>query len=388
MSGIHTRAVHAAQRDPLDLPVPPLVANAAILLDSVEQGWAQLTDETVENVAYQRYGSPTVLLLEEKFRQLEGARHTLSFNSGMTACYAIFRALAGSGDHIVAQHALYHEISDQLAADVAACGVDVTFVDDYEVPSFVEAMTERTRLVFVESPTNPALLDVDIPQLAAACTARGVLLVVDNTFLTPIYQRPLDLGAHLTIYSTTKTINGHGDAMGGLVSTNDDDVYARLKTHREYTGSILDPFSSWLTVRGLRTLPLRLERHSANAAVVVAHLRSYHPEYPVRTALETEHARDNVVTGATGVFSLVLASKEQGTRFIRSVRLARIGTTFGNLETLVYHFGTFARPTRDLSRIGLDYGLVRMSVGIEDTEDVIADVEQALERSTEVAATT
>src|SRR5262245_949581 len=191
----------------------------------------------------------------------------------MTACYAIFRALTVAGDHIVTQHALYHEISDQLFTDVRSCGVDVTFIRDYSVETFVAAMTEHTKLVFVETPTNPVLLDVPISELAKACRDRGVILVVDNTLLTPIYQQPLKLGADVTVYSTTKNINGHGDAMGGLISTNNGEIFRRLSTHREYTGTILDPLSAWLTLRGLRTLPLRLERHSANAATVIRLLR-------------------------------------------------------------------------------------------------------------------
>ncbi|WP_460305858.1 trans-sulfuration enzyme family protein [Actinocorallia aurea] len=380
----HTLAVHAGQSAPEDLPSPPLSVTAAIPLESVEHGWEQLTRETVPNTAYQRYANRTVGVLEEKFARLEGAEHCLAFNSGMSACYATFRALTAAGDHIVTQHALYHEISDQFLTDVRACGVDVTFVTDYSVESFTAAMTERTRLVFVETPTNPVLLDVPIGKLAEACHERGVILVVDNTLLTPVYQQPLRLGADVTVYSTTKNINGHGDAMGGMVCSDDSAIAQRLATHREYTGSILDPFSAWLTLRGMRTLPLRLDRHSTNASTVVELLRRHYPRYPVATVLDTPQARTNQIAGATGVFALTLPSREHGTEFLRRLRLVRIATTFGNLESLAYHFGTFARPTRDLSKIGLDYGLVRISVGIEDPHDVFTDIATALDAMADV----
>jgi cystathionine beta-lyase/cystathionine gamma-synthase len=384
--GIGSQAVHAAQRTarpgPVgDLPVPPLVMNSAVLLDSVAQGLAQLTREEEDNYAYRRYANPTVRLLEQKWALLEGASDALGFSSGMTACYATFRALVRSGEHVLTQHSLYHEISDQLRLDQEMCGIDVTFLTDYSIDSFVANWRPNTTLVFVESPTNPGLIDVDLPALANLCRERGATLIVDNTMLTALLQRPLDLGADLSLHSTTKTINGHGDAVGGLVASNRDDLLAKLKSFRDNTGTIMDPMAAWLTTRGLRTLPLRLRTHGENADRVAAYLRSRTPTYPTIAPQETPHAATNGVTANPGIVVFTLPSREQATRFIEGVRLMRIGTTFGNLESLVYHFGTFARPSRDLGAIGLDYGLVRLSVGIEDVDDIIADLEQALSTS-------
>lgn len=375
-----TWAVHGGQRtdDNRNLPAPPLVTNSAVLLESVEQGWEQLTNESVDNYAYQRYANPTVRVLEHKFAQLEGSAYALAFNSGMTACFVLFRALLVSGDHVVAQHSLYHEISDQLVADRLGCGVDTTFVENYSVAGFTSAFTDRTRMVFVESPTNPALYGVDVPRLAATCRDRGVLLVVDNTLLTHEHQRPLALGAHLALYSTTKTINGHGDAMGGLITTDDVELHDRLKSFRDNTGTIMSPFGAWLTVRGMRTLPLRLERQGRNADQLAAYLQARNPETGVQRPTDSRYASENKITGNAGILVFTLPSRDIATEFIRGLRLLRIGTTFGNLESLVYHFGTFARPSRDITRIGLDYGLIRISVGIEDLEDIIDDIDQAL----------
>jgi cystathionine beta-lyase/cystathionine gamma-synthase len=380
-SGTHsdTLAVHAAQSSPELLPSPPLTLNAAILLHSVEQGRQMLTDETVDNIAYQRYSNPTVEVLERKFAEVEGARHCLAFNSGMTACYGTFRAFLHHGDHVVAVHSLYHEISDQLKEDVEGCGVEYSLVDDYSMAGFERATKRNTKMAFVETPTNPSMLDLDIAALAGSCHQRGMLCVVDNTLLTHEYQKPLRLGADLTIYSTTKSINGHGDAMGGVVSTNDSALFSRLKGFRDNTGVIMDPFSAWLTVRGMRTLRLRLDKQTRNARCVVDFLQTSYPQLEVRHAERCSHASANGVAGNAGILSLVLDSKEQGTRFIQGLRLFRLATTFGNLESLVYHFGTFARPSRDITQIGVPLGLVRLSVGIEHVDDIIADIDQSLQ---------
>lgn len=376
----NTQAIHAGQesKNGRHLPSPNLWLNSAVLLNSVEEGWEMLTNESIANIAYQRYSNPTTAVLEQKFSHIEGAKRSIAVNSGMAACYIVFRALLKSGDHIISQHALYHEISDQLKFDKLGCNVDYTLLDDYSIDAFRSAMRPETRMVFIESPTNPVMLDVDIPSLAELCRKRGVVLVVDNTFLTPYYQRPLDLGAHVTLYSTTKSINGHGDAMGGLISTNDDEIYPKLLELTQNVGLILDPFSAWLTVRGLRTLPLRLDRHSENARKVVEFFRESYPNVPVITPSTQPNAKKNGLLGSGGVLSIVLKDKSAGTRFLRSIRLFRIGTTFGNLESLAYHFGTFTRPHRNLDLIGLPYGLVRLSIGLEDPADIIADLDQAM----------
>ncbi len=374
----YTIAVHGGQSEIENLPAPPISVRAAIPLESIEQGWEQLTHDEVANTAYQRYSNHTVAVLEDKFSQLEGADHCLAFNSGMTACYAIFRSLTEVGDHIVTQHAIYHEISDLLSYGVKPSGVDVTFVDGDSVKDFVTAITDRTKLVFVESPTNPVLSDVPIRELSHACREREVILVVDNTLLTPLYQNPLRLGAALTLYSTTKTINGHGDVMGGVVCTNDIRLFRRLSAYRDLTGTILDPFSAWLTIRGLRTLPLRLERHSVNTEFVVGLIRANFGKFPVRTAKDADHFIENNITGVPGVVSLTLPSAACGTEFLRNLRLLRVATTFGNLESLAYHFGTFTRKSRDLSDLGIGYGLVRLSIGIEDPVQIYRDIASAL----------
>ena len=379
-AGPATVAVHGGQRErgAAGFPSPHLILNSAVLLDSVEQGWEMLTNESTENIAYQRYANPTVRVLEDKFARMEGARYALAVNTGMTACFLLFRALLRTGDHLVTCHSLYHEISDQMVYDRESCGVDCSFVSDYTVDGFRNEFRPNTRLVFIESPTNPSMFDVDIPALAEFCQSRGAVLVVDNTLLTHEYQKPLRLGAAVALYSTTKVLNGHGDVMGALITVNDAELYQRLKFLRENAGLVLDPFSAWLTIRGLRTLPLRLQRHTENALRIIEFLQANYPQLPIRYPLWCPNSATNQVSGGGGVVSIVLPSKAQGTQLMRSLSLFKIGTTFGNLESLVYHFGTFARPSRDITKIGIPLGLIRLSVGIEDARDIIADLAQAM----------
>lgn len=202
--GEDSKAVHIGQHNLGNraFPVPGLWLNSAVLLNSVEEGWEMLTNETKENFAYQRYSNPTVKILEEKFSLIEGADFALATNSGMTACYIVFRTFLNSGDHIVAQHSIYHEISDQIKYDLDNCNVSYTFINEYSTESFAKVIRKETKVIFIESPTNPSMLDVDISALAELCKANNIILAVDNTFLTPLGQKPLELGADLAIYST------------------------------------------------------------------------------------------------------------------------------------------------------------------------------------------
>jgi len=381
--GPATQAVHLGQheRGAEHFPVPPLICNSAVLLDSIEQGRAMLGNPGVENFVYQRYANPTVSTLEAKFRAIEQCAYSLALNSGMTACLLVFRALLKAGDHVIVPHSLFYEIIEQLQYEASSRALELTIIDDYSLSGFTAALRPNTRMVFIEAPTNPAFLDIHIAPLAQRCIDNGALLVVDNTFLTPVCQKPLKLGAAVTLYSLTKHLNGHGDVMGGMISTNHAELYTALKHQRDSTGLILDPFSAWLTIRGLRTLPLRLEKHTQNALGIARMLGAEFPALEWRAVWTTASASANGIDPAlhTGLIALVLPSRAMGMSFVRHLRLIRLGTTFGNLESLCYHYGSFAREGSDhLHRIGVPEGLVRISVGLEDVEDIKADIRAAL----------
>jgi cystathionine beta-lyase/cystathionine gamma-synthase len=380
-AGPATSAVHALRHsgDASQFPVPPLVLNAALHLDSVADAMSQLCDEDRDNFAYRRYTNPTVRTLELAWAGVEDAAYTVAFQSGMAACYALFQTLLEPGDHAITQASVYHEIGEQLRVVAAGRKVGLSHVVESDVGSFRGALRPNTKLVFVESPTNPGLIDVDIRALASACRSNGTWLIVDNTLLTWAVQRPLRLGADVTVYSTTKSVNGHGDAMGGMVAANDRKLASRLRDFRVSAGSIMDPFAAWLTARGMRSLPLRLERQHKNAVAIARHIRQRPVSYPVRLASDTEFAAANGVPASAGVACLILPSVAHGTRFIGAVRLMRVATTFGNLESLVYHYGTFMAESHDLPAMGIHPGLIRISAGIEDAADLVSDVEQALQ---------
>lgn len=381
--GAATRAIHLGQHEAgLDqFPVPALICNSAALLDSVDAGRDMLGNAEGENFAYQRYANPTVSVLEAKFRAIEHCAYSLAVNSGMTACLLVFRALLSAGDHVIVPRGLFYEVIEQLEHETRQRGMTLSVIEAYETAAFQAALRPDTRMIFIEAPTNPAFLDINIAELAKLCMKNAVLLVVDNTFLTPLCQKPLSLGAAVTLYSTTKHINGHGDVMGGMVSTNDPDLFKALKSHRESAGLILDPFSAWLTVRGLRTLALRLKKHADNALAVIAMLNQEFPTLQWRAVWSTRSAQANGIDPSlhTGLIAIVLPSQEAGTIFVSQLQLIRTGTTFGNIESLCYHYGSFARAGgTDLGRMGVPRGLVRISVGLEDTDDINADIRRAL----------
>lgn len=384
--GLATQAIHSGQHEAgLDqFPVPALVCNSATLLNSIEDGREMLGNPDRENFAYQRYANPTVSILEAKFRALEGCTYSLAVNSGMTACLLVFRALLNPGDHVIVPHSLFYEVIDQLEYETRNRGMEMSVVDDYAAVAFEAALRPNTKMIFIEAPTNPAFLDINIPDLVQLCVKNNVLLVVDNTFLTPACQKPLSLGAAVTLYSITKHINGHGDVMGGMVSTNAPDLFKALKYHRESAGLIVDPFSAWLSIRGLRTLPLRLKKHTDNALAVIAMIREEFPQLEWRAVWSTESAQANGVLPSlhTGLVALVFPSREEGAAFVRHLQLIRLGTTFGNIESLCYHYGSFAKEgSTDLEKTGVPYGLVRISVGLEDSDDIKADIRRALRRA-------
>ncbi|WP_211445251.1 trans-sulfuration enzyme family protein [Collimonas humicola] len=388
--GPATKAIHLGQHEVgLDqFPVPPLVSNSAMLLNSAEEGLEMLSNVDVENFAYQRYANPTVSILETKFRSIEQCAHSMAVNSGMTACLLVFRTLLKAGDHIIVPHSIFYEIVDQLDYEVKNRGIEISIIREYETDVFETAIRKNTKMIFIEAPTNPAFLDINIRALAKLCEKYSILLVVDNTFLSPVCQKPLSLGAVITLYSITKHINGHGDVIGGMISTNDADIFKALKHNRNNTGLILDPFSAWLTIRGLRTLPLRLQKHAENALAITRMIDEEFPELEWRGVWSTNSAKSNGIDTAchTGLIALVFPSKEAGMVFVRHLRLIRIGTTFGNIESLCYHYGGFAREaTIDLEQIGIPYGLVRISVGLEDVEDIKTDMRQALHIATKMS---
>lgn len=346
--------------------------------------------------AYTRVSNPSVDETEAILGALEDAPPAVCFASGLAAETALFLALLRAGDHIVAGDAIYGGTVRLLRQVLSELGVSATFVDTRDAQSVARAITPRTRLVFIETPANPTLKLTDIAAVAAVCKAAhggaGVLLAVDNTFLTPILQRPLELGADICVYATTKLIEGHSTACGGAVVTRDTAVLDRVRWIRKCTGGIQTPMGAWLTTRGLKTLPLRVREQSSNAQTIAEWLegcplvsRVHYPglaSFPDRALAERQHASINGTRlhGSVVAFE-VIGGVEGGRRVLEGARLCALVEHVGSVETLLTHPATMTHadvPAEQRRAAGIGDGLIRLSVGLEDPADVIADLDQAL----------
>jgi len=337
---------------------------------------------------YTRSGNPTVRSLEEVLAAAEGTtERAVAFSTGMAATTALFLSELAAGDHVVCGAVVYGGTVRLLRQLLQKFGVRAAFVDATD-PTKVEAAIEtRTKIVFIETPANPTLVLTDIA--AVAKIKNRTRLVVDNTFLTPALQRPLELGADAVLYSTTKFLEGHNTTVGGAILSNDAPFLERLRFVQNAVGFAQSPFEAWLTVRGLKTLPLRMKRHSDNALRVAEHLER-HPRvravhYPGLASFpQAELARRQQQSGG-GVLSFeVEGGVEAGIAVLNSVKLCALAENLGAVETLITHPASMTHadvPREDRLRGGISDGLIRLSVGLEDAEDVIADLDRALEVS-------
>jgi cystathionine beta-lyase/cystathionine gamma-synthase len=334
---------------------------------------------------YSRTGNPTREALETCLAALENARYGLAFGSGMAAISAVL-SLLRPGDHVVAGDDLYGGTYRILEQVIRPLGVDVDYVPAREIGAYREALRPTTKLIWVETPTNPLLSLVDIAAVAEIARGNDARLVVDNTFATPYLQRPLDLGAHVVVHSTTKYINGHSDVIGGAVLTSDEQAYAAIKFYQNAAGGVPSPFDSWLVLRGVKTLAVRMRQHCENAQRVAEYLSQqaqvkavYYPGLP-------EHPDHELAARQMSAFGGMVSFAFDGTRddvdaFVRSLRVFALAESLGGVESLCCHPSSMTHgsiPREERERRGVTDTLLRLSVGIEDAADLIADLEQAL----------
>ncbi len=329
---------------------------------------------------YGRTGNPTRWALEEALGALEGGQ-ALVFASGLAAMDAVLHLLA-KGDRVVCEEDVYAGTRRILDRVYGPLGVEVEY-RDFSDPAAYGNFAPNTRLVWVETPTNPLLKVVDIARLAEAARAQGIWLAVDNTFATPVLQRPLDLGATFSVYSTTKYLSGHSDIIGGAVVTRDPELYERLKYIQNAVGAVPSPMDSFLVLRGLRTLPLRMQAHSANARRVAAFLREHPKVVQVYFTDDNPVARKQMAD-VGGMVSAVLDTDRAGLqRFLDALEIFQLAESFGGVESLVNHPATMTHayiPEEERVARGIVDTLLRISVGVEDPDDLVADLARALER--------
>src|SRR5579872_1961079 len=334
---------------------------------------------------YSRADNPTVAALERALGALEGTPPAVCFATGMAAISALFLSILKSGDHAVISDVVYGGTVRLFQQILNGVGITASFVDTSRPEEVERAITPHTRIVFIETPANPTLKLTDIAAVARVTKRAGILLAVDNTFLTPVLQRPLELGADISVLSTTKYIEGHNATVGGSVATKDQALIDRLRLVRKTLGCIQSPLESWITLRGLKTLPVRMQRHSENALAVARWLEQ-HPSvdrvyYPGLESFPQKELADRQQALPGGMLSFeVRGGTEAGIAVMNSVKLCSLAENLGAVETLITHPASMTHadvPPETRAAIGISDGLVRLSVGLESPRDLIADLEQA-----------
>ncbi|UCG85317.1 MAG: cystathionine gamma-synthase [Gemmatimonadota bacterium] len=378
--GFATRAVHAGQR--------PDEATGAIMTPVYQTStYVQTGLGEHKGFEYARTRNPTRDALERNLAALEGASHGFAFASGLAATDAVLKLLQ-AGDHVICGENVYggtHRIMTQV---FELMGLKFTFADTRKVENIEAAITTTTRMILVETPTNPMMHLTDLAAVAALARHHDLVLVVDNTFATPCFQRPIELGAEVVIHSTTKYINGHSDMVGGAVLTTRDDLAQRLQFIQNSTGAVPGPLDCWLTLRGIKTLPIRMRQHDAAGRALAAWLSEHRAVrqvyYPGLPSHEQHDLACRQMAGFGGMISIELGSLARARAVVQGTRIFALAESLGGVESLIGHPASMTHdsvPREMREAMGLTDGLVRLSVGIEDIEDLIDDLEQALAAS-------
>ena len=377
-SGFGTRAIHAGQRpDPVSGAImTPIYQTSTYVQDALGQH---------KGYEYARGKNPTREALERNVAALEGGRHGFAFGSGM-GCLDSIMKLFRAGDHIVCGENVYggtFRLFDKLLQHL---GLRFSYVDTRDAQRIADAMTPQTRGVFIETPTNPMMWLTDLRGAAEVAHRGNALLVVDNTFATPYFQRPLELGADIVWHSATKYLNGHSDMVGGIAVLNDDDLATRLQFILNAAGAVPGPFDSWLVLRGTKTLHLRMRQHDANgrriAAWLAERMGEEHVLYPGLPSHPQYELAKSKMSGFGGMISVELKTKERAAQVLERVRVFALAESLGGVESLISLPALMTHasvPVDKKAEMGMGEGLIRLSCGVEDTEDLLADLEQAFE---------
>ncbi len=379
-----TRAIHAGEKtSETGAVITPIYQTAPFEFKNAAHA-ASVMGGKEKGYVYSRGLNPTTEVLEEKMANLEGGEAALAQASGMAAISAAVLAEVRSGDHVIADEVIYGSTYD-LFVDLKKFGVDVSFVDTSEVANVENAFRPDTKLVFFETPANPTMKLTDIKAFSDIAHEKGASVFVDNTFMTPYFQQPLLFGADVVIHSATKYLNGHGDTLGGIIIGNSDFMKKARHTAKNVGGAI-SPFNSWLILRGMKTLAVRMDRHNENAMSVAKFLEGHkkierviypglpgHPQYDLAK---------RQMCGAGGMISFILKEAKDVPVFLDNLSMCTLAVSLGETGTLIQHPATMTHavvPREERTRYGIVDELVRLSVGIEDVNDIIEDLGQALD---------
>lgn len=371
-----TKAIHAGQQ-------PDPTTGAVMTPVYLTSTYVQEEIGKHKGYVYSRLANPTRTALEQNVAALENGKHGIAFGSGMAAVDAVFRLLKPC-DHVIISHNVYggtYRIAKNILEDFR---LQFDFIDTTNLKLIEQTVRQETRMIFVETPTNPTMEITDLRAIARIAKSNRLISVCDNTFATPYLQQPLEYGIDIVVHSLTKYLNGHSDMLGGLVVTNDIKTSERLRFIQKSTGGILSPFDAWLCLRGIKTLSIRMEQHSINAMQVARWLlkqrkvkRVLYPGIPLHP---NHKLAKKQMKNFGGMISFDLGSFEKVKKFLKKVQLCALAESLGGVETLISHPATMTHasvPKDQRQKIGITDGLVRISVGLEDVDDIIIDLQQA-----------
>ena len=383
--GINTRLVHAGfHGDPTGAVTVPIYQTSTFAFRNAEHG-AALFGGADDGYIYTRLGNPTIRALEDCVGELENGQRGIATSSGMGAVSIVYLALLGQGAHMVSTASVYGPSRGLVEKHLSRFGVTASFVDTTDLENVRRAIQPNTRMVYIETPSNPAMQVTDVRAAAQLAHAHDCVLVVDNTFASPYLQKPLDLGADVSLHSVTKFINGHADVVGGIIVTRTEEMWRRIRPLMINLGSNMDPHQAYLVLRGLKTLGVRIERAQSGALSIARWLEA-RPEVRwvryIGLASHPQHAlAQRQMTGSGSMISFELkGGLDAGRAVMDNVKLATLAVSLGGVETLIEHPASMTHAGMshaDRLEAGITDGLVRYSVGIENVEDLIADLEQA-----------
>ncbi|MBI5745514.1 MAG: PLP-dependent transferase [Nitrospirae bacterium] len=345
-------------------------------------------DKPTGGYEYSRTGNPTRGALEKRLASLENAGFGLAFSSGLAAETVLCSTLLKSGDHVIAFDDLYSGTKRLFNTLFSRnFNIEFSYVDARDTGNIKGAIKENTRLIWLETPTNPLMKLCDLKAIAEIAREWNILTAVDNTFMSPFFQRPLELGIDMVVHSTTKYLNGHSDSVGGAIMLSDDEIYDKLKFNQNAIGAILSPFDSFLVLRGIKTLALRMERHTKNAIEIARYLESqpnvkrvYYPGLESHPQYELAKRQ---MSGSGGMISFeIVGGLKEARRFLEGLKIFSLAESLGGVESLIEHPAMMTHasiPKKDREKIGISDSLIRISVGIEDITDLVDDLDQALQ---------
>ncbi len=389
-SRIDTQAIHAGRHpDPLYGSVTvPIYQSSTFAFENCAQGAARFAGDE-PGFVYTRMGNPTVAALEEAISTMEGGFGGLATATGMAATCTLGFTFLGQGLHVIGTDAVYGPSRVVFERDFSRFGVEASFVDTSDIDAVRAAIRPNTRLLFVETPANPTLKVTDLAACATLAREHGIVMAVDNTFCSPVLQNPLAHGAHVVTHSLTKFINGHTDVVGGVIVSADEELHDRLRKVLYYLGGTMDPHQAWLVLRGSQTLPLRIRAAQATAMAMAEKLRDHPAVEWVRYPGLEDHPQyatiQRQMDGPGALISFGMAGgHDAGVALIEALRIPTLAVSLGGIETLIQHPASMthaAMNPADREQAGITDGLVRLSVGCEDRQELLDDLDQALQRS-------